>query len=158
MSDKIIVSGSGDRSMKVWDAETGELLQSYENYHERGYASPAVVLFSAHICVFRLAAIDFQAPYVLSGSSDKQLRLVDITTGQGWSTSPVIEELAGPQPPRGAVCRTCGSIPQANPSRGVPQTMHEDLVRSVVLNSDFVVSGSYDHTVKVSSIADIAIY
>ena len=31
------------------------------------------------------------APYVVSGSSDKHLRLFDITTFQGWSTSPEYE-------------------------------------------------------------------
>lgn len=44
----------------------------------------------------------------------------------------------------------------------MPQKTHEDLVRSVVLNSDLVISGSYDHTVKVwdrntgALIADLA--
>ena len=47
----------------------------------------------------------------------------------------------------GAACNTCGSVPQ--PVAKIPQKTHEDLVRSVVLNDDFVVSGSYDHTVKV---------
>ena len=97
---------------------------------------------------FSLAAIDFQAPYVLSGSSDKHLRLVDITTGRGWSTSPDMDEASTSPPARGSVCQTCGSIPQAG--RLIQQRTHEDLVRSVVLSSDFVVSGSYDHSVKVS--------
>ncbi|EEB97167.1 hypothetical protein MPER_03565, partial [Moniliophthora perniciosa FA553] len=35
-----------------------------------------------------IASIDFRPPFVLSGSSDKHLRLFDITTLQGWSTSP----------------------------------------------------------------------
>ena len=39
MSDKHIVSGSGDRSMKIWNAETGELLKTFENHHGRGYAN-----------------------------------------------------------------------------------------------------------------------
>ncbi|KIP07795.1 hypothetical protein PHLGIDRAFT_105153 [Phlebiopsis gigantea 11061_1 CR5-6] len=129
MSEKIIVSGSGDRSMKIWNAETGELVRTFENHHGRG-----------------LAAIDFEFPYVLSGSSDKHLRLVDITTDRGWSTSPEMDETATARAARGDVCQTCGSIPQAG---RLAQKTHEDLVRSVVLNTDFVVSGSYDHTVKV---------
>lgn len=100
--------------------------------------------------ILRLAAIDFQSPYVLSGSSDKHLRLLDITSGQGWTTSPdLYESEDSPATQSTDVCRTCGSAVQTGVSRGVPQTTHKDLVRSVVLNQDFVVSGSYDHTVKV---------
>jgi WD40 repeat protein len=32
----LIVSGSGDRSVKLWDANTGKLLRSLDNYHGRG--------------------------------------------------------------------------------------------------------------------------
>ena len=83
---------------------------------------------------------------MLSGSSDKHLRLVDATTGRGWSTSPEMDETSGARTARGDACKACGSIPQAD---RLEQKTHEDLVRSVVLNTDFVVSGSYDHTVKV---------
>ncbi|KAK7034703.1 hypothetical protein VNI00_012110 [Paramarasmius palmivorus] len=71
ISPTLIVSGSGDRSIRLWDATTGALLRTFENHHSRGIAS-----------------IDFRPPYVLSGSSDKHLRIFDITTLQGWSTSP----------------------------------------------------------------------
>jgi WD40 repeat protein len=32
----LIVSGSGDRSVRLWDAETGKLLRTFENHHGRG--------------------------------------------------------------------------------------------------------------------------
>lgn len=32
-----VVSASGDRSVRVWDAETGALLRTFENHHWRGY-------------------------------------------------------------------------------------------------------------------------
>ncbi|EKM55022.1 uncharacterized protein PHACADRAFT_255327 [Phanerochaete carnosa HHB-10118-sp] len=131
VSGDYIVSGSGDRSMKIWSADTGELIKTFENHHGRG-----------------LAAIDFQAPYVLSGSSDKHLRLVDISTGRGWSTSPDMDESVVSQTAAGDPCPACGGVAKPGAPR-VPQKTHEDLVRSVVLNSDFVISGSYDHTVKV---------
>lgn len=44
ISETTIVSGSGDRSMKVWDAETGRLLQTFENHHGRGCAYPNSIL------------------------------------------------------------------------------------------------------------------
>lgn len=37
ISEHLIVSASGDRSMRVWEAETGNLLRVFENHHSRGY-------------------------------------------------------------------------------------------------------------------------
>ncbi|KAJ7706891.1 WD40-repeat-containing domain protein [Mycena rosella] len=139
LSDTLIISGSGDRSVRLWDAATGKLLRTFENHHTRGIAS-----------------IDFMAPYVVSGSSDKHLRLFDITTFQGWSTSP---EYDGSPPAAplatgaGAVCTACGSAgtgAAAHPPRSaVQRSVHADLVRSVALGEDFVLSGSYDLSIKV---------
>ncbi|OAX44591.1 WD40 repeat-like protein [Rhizopogon vinicolor AM-OR11-026] len=67
----VIVSGSGDRSVRVWNANTGALISTFEEHHTRGIAS-----------------IEFRPPYLLSGSSDMQLRMFDIASSQGWSTSP----------------------------------------------------------------------
>src|SRR5882762_5760255 len=33
ISDNLIVSASGDRSMAVWDANTGQLIRAFENHH-----------------------------------------------------------------------------------------------------------------------------
>ncbi|KAG7092986.1 hypothetical protein E1B28_009285 [Marasmius oreades] len=71
ISSTLIVSGSGDRSIRLWNATTGALLRTFENHHSRGIAS-----------------IDFKSPFVISGSSDKHLRLLDISTLQGWCTFP----------------------------------------------------------------------
>lgn len=177
--------------MKLWNAKNGSLVRTFESHHGRGIAS-----------------IDFKPPYILSGSSDKHLRLIDMTTCQGWSTSPDFD----PQAPSGnadTICETCGNITTASviagPSNatglgvnanvgtmngagaangmgganggnganvgggngmtvglngvfvhgqaGVRYRLraHGDLVRSVALNDDFAVSGSYDTTVKVCS-------
>lgn len=37
ISHTLIVSGSGDRSIRLWDAKTGKLLRTFENHHSRGY-------------------------------------------------------------------------------------------------------------------------
>ncbi|KAJ7685717.1 WD40 repeat-like protein [Mycena polygramma] len=141
LSDTLIVSGSGDRSVRLWDATTGKLLRTFENHHTRGIAS-----------------IDFMAPYVVSGSSDKHLRLFDITTFQGWSTSPEYDGSppAAPLPgaPGSVVCTACGStgaVGRGQHARGTTaqRCVHTDLVRSVALGPDFVLSGSYDLTIKV---------
>jgi F-box and WD-40 domain protein 1/11 len=39
ISKTLIVSGSGDRSIRLWDAATGKLLRTFENHHTRGYVS-----------------------------------------------------------------------------------------------------------------------
>ncbi|KAI0062227.1 WD40 repeat-like protein [Artomyces pyxidatus] len=160
ISSTYIVSASGDRSMRLWDAETGDLLRSFENQHSRGIAS-----------------LDLDFPMVLSGSSDKHIRLFNMETQQGWSTSPefdtqasiplpavatpIFDEDDGDGDAPLAVCNNCGgAMAVADTSTARPQSTecarksrhqcaHGDLVRNVALGPDFVVSGSYDLTVKV---------
>ncbi|TFY64958.1 hypothetical protein EVJ58_g2268 [Rhodofomes roseus] len=127
-----IVSASGDRSVRLWDAETGALLKTFENHHWRG-----------------IAAIDFKYPFVLTGSSDKHLRLLDLRTSKGWTTAPVYKSHAPTAAAQGTeICQVCGNnarLVQIRP----PVREHEELVRSVALSHELAVSGSYDFTVKV---------
>lgn len=39
ISSTHIVSASGDRSLRLWDANTGALLRTFENHHSRGYVT-----------------------------------------------------------------------------------------------------------------------
>jgi hypothetical protein len=103
----------------------------------------------------RLAAIDFSPPYVLSGSSDKHMKLMDLSSGLGWCTSPEPDPEGNTDPApilSRQPCAACGGTPPL-PKAPAHQPTHSDLVRSVALNDSFVVSGSYDHTVKVTSSA-----
>ncbi|KAH7923536.1 hypothetical protein BV22DRAFT_574585 [Leucogyrophana mollusca] len=46
-----------------------------------------------------IASIEFKPPFLVSGSSDRHLRMFDIMTSQGWSTCPEFEHpLAGSAP------------------------------------------------------------
>ncbi|KAJ3483182.1 hypothetical protein NLI96_g6494 [Meripilus lineatus] len=138
ISPDYIVSASGDRSIRVWDANTGAVLRSFEEHHGRGIASVA-----------------FKPPYVASGSSDNHLRLINISTSEGWSTSPDFDtQPSSSSTLSGLHCATCGNptvrnSAAANASQARRLRAHEDLVRTVALNSDFVITGSYDHTIKV---------
>ncbi|KAH8117113.1 WD40 repeat-like protein [Phellopilus nigrolimitatus] len=149
LSGSLVVSASGDKSLRVWDADTGMLLRTLEAHHARG-----------------IAAIDVAPPLVLSGSSDKHIRLFDIEKRRGWSTAP---EFHDPLPGRGmgreaggdcAICEACGSVfgqggerryvgPLSRRASVTVSETHHDLVRSVALGPDFVLSGSYDQSIKV---------
>jgi F-box and WD-40 domain protein 1/11 len=192
ISKTLIVSGSGDRSIRLWDAKTGKLLRTFENHHSRGcalslcyqltdiYTNAPIYSSNPH----RIASIDFTPPLVVSGSSDKHLRLFDITTSQGWSTSPDFDNApstflnslsisngagvnAGVSPT--SVCQACGHMMASatgqgdggnvigcgsGASVGVDRTrcVHGDLVRSVALGEEFVLSGSYDLSIKVRTL------
>ena len=132
---------------------------------------------------FSIASIDFCPPYLLSGSSDKHIRLIDINTGKGWSTSEELDTISSPSglstpeadlelvtcvdeeyksPAISGVCSTCGhGVVLGASARGtIPgqagmlrlkrySNAHAGLVRSVCMNEEWVVSGSYDSTVKV---------
>ncbi|TDL24900.1 WD40 repeat-like protein [Rickenella mellea] len=142
--DDNIVSVSGDKSMRLWDAKTGALLKTFEGHHTRGIAS-----------------IDFQPPFIISGSSDKHVRFFDVTTQHGWSTC---SEFHNPTPLAAAqICDACGrggsneADSEGESSRlhrkyrpvNKDDEVHSDLVRSVALGSELAVSGSYDKSVKV---------
>ncbi|EJD02149.1 WD40 repeat-like protein [Fomitiporia mediterranea MF3/22] len=144
LSGSLVVSASGDKSMRVWDANTGTLLRTLEAHHARG-----------------IAAIDIAPPLVLSGSSDKHIRLFDVEKRRGWSTAP---EFHDPLPTRGSrqisVCQACGGAVgdgaaaerrcvQIRRASVAASEVHTDLVRSVALGPDFVLSGSYDQSIKV---------
>jgi F-box and WD-40 domain protein 1/11 len=122
----------------------------------------------------RIASIDFYPPYILSGSSDKHIRLFNFNTRRGWSTCP---EFHNPAPSvSSGICEACGGLfreredghsnPRASISghlstlnggvgsasrrTSMARDMHGDLVRSVALGKEFVVSASYDQSIKAS--------
>lgn len=125
---------------------------------------------------YRIASIDFTPPLVVSGSSDKHLRLFDVTNSNGWCTSPDFDNNPTPflnsiSMPGGAganggptvICHACGHMTSSvgpggighaggsGPLAGADRTrcVHADLVRTVALGDEFVLSGSYDLSIKV---------
>ena len=132
---------------------------------------------------FSIASIDFCPPYILSGSSDKHIRLIDIDTGKGWSTSEELDVMSSPNgsstpeadpelvtcvdeeymsPSISGMCNTCGrGVVLGTSTRGtLPgqagmarlkrySNAHTGLVRSVCMNEEWIVSGSYDSIVKI---------
>ena len=110
--------------------------------------SPVCGYFLRSICICSIASIDFSPPLLVSGSSDKHLRVFDVTTGMGWTTVP---DLHAPAP---AVCHVCGATDgTASDANRAEMCVHMDLVRSVALGEEFVISGSYDLSIKVRCLA-----
>jgi F-box and WD-40 domain protein 1/11 len=145
LSPDFIVSGSGDRSIRLWDTHTGELLRTFDNHHTRGIAS-----------------IAFNSPsFIVSGSSDKHLRYFDFSNSTGWGTTEELRTDAAKRP-NTSVC-SCRRAAQGSDdlvtgftNAGIEfetsRCAHSDLVRSVAFNDDWVVSGSYDLAIKVESL------
>ncbi|KIJ16963.1 hypothetical protein PAXINDRAFT_10666 [Paxillus involutus ATCC 200175] len=174
----LIVSGSGDRSVRVWDARSGALISTFEDHHARAISS-----------------VELNPPYILSGSSDRHVRMFDITTKHGWSTCPEFDNPPAGQPlnpsqttnepsatdvplapgngasafflhsslsqsvqqlrnvqqaPESQTrnCSACGCQVAHTGAVRGPER-HSHPVRSVALGDEFAVSGSYDCTIKV---------
>ncbi|KIK97513.1 hypothetical protein PAXRUDRAFT_10138 [Paxillus rubicundulus Ve08.2h10] len=174
----LVVSGSGDRSVRVWDARSGALLSTFEDHHARAISS-----------------VELNPPYILSGSSDRHVRMFDITTKHGWSTCPEFDNPPAGQPlnpsqttnepsatdiplapgngasafflhsslsqsvqqlrhvqqtPESQTrnCSACGCQVSHTGTVRGPER-HSHPVRSVALGDEFAVSGSYDCTIKV---------
>ncbi|KAF9430724.1 hypothetical protein BGZ76_000729 [Entomortierella beljakovae] len=63
-SPKVVVSASGDKTIKIWSFETGECLKTLEG-HTRG-----------------IACIQFEGNVIVSGSSDRSIKIWDIAKGE----------------------------------------------------------------------------
>ncbi|KAF9998619.1 hypothetical protein BGZ65_005889 [Modicella reniformis] len=61
---RVVVSASGDKTIKIWSFETGECLRTLEG-HARG-----------------IACIQFEGNIIVSGSSDRSIKIWDVARGE----------------------------------------------------------------------------
>ncbi|CCA75010.1 related to WD40-repeat protein (notchless protein) [Serendipita indica DSM 11827] len=140
-----VVSGSYDRTVRLWDAETGtQIGQPFMGHSDRVYS----VAFSP------------DGRLVVSGSGDKTVRLWDTKTGQqtcqpfghsGWVYS-VAFSPDGHRIVSGSTDQTIRLWdPKTGTQIGQPLEGHTHIVRSVAFspNGRRIVSGSDDETVRL---------
>jgi WD40 repeat protein len=138
-----IVSGSGDRTVRVWDAATGAELACL-----RGHES-----------VVTSVAFDRAGGRIVSGSWDQTVRVWDAATGaelaclrghEHWVTS-VAFDRAGERIVSGSVDGTARVWDAATGAELACLRGHEGVVRSVAFDrtGGRIVSGSIDGTVRV---------
>lgn len=164
------ISASGDRTLRIWSAETGEELTRI-SAHERGIAS---------------LDVDFETGTAVTGSSDWGIRLHQLSEwGFDFGKAARVDgadgvvnqsdaqhrphRAADPEHPNGLefiAGRNCCSegTPHGHSDVNQGETRstsqgarcyvchyrgHKDLVRSLWLGKDIVISGSYDSTMKI---------
>ncbi|KZP21256.1 hypothetical protein FIBSPDRAFT_1044218 [Athelia psychrophila] len=141
-----IVSGSSDKTVRVWDAITGQAaLPPLEGHEEEVYS----------------AAFSPDGTKIVSGSSDKTVRVWDAVTGQAallpleghedWVVSAAFSP-DGTKIVSGSGDKTVRVWDAVTGQAALPPLEgHEDQVNSVAFSPDGtkIVSGSGDHTVRV---------
>ncbi|EIW72921.1 hypothetical protein TREMEDRAFT_59082 [Tremella mesenterica DSM 1558] len=184
LSKEYIVSGSGDKTVRVWDIHTGSLLAAVEA-HSRGIAS---VAFSSQPSPYSSFEPKMGYTYkgtIITGSADASIRtfhLLARSTSSFTSVRTVSSELVPPMEDltfremldtehdvdmspinsdhdelvldKGPICWASCICPQGTRVEGRScgrcfNRGHTDLVRSLHLGEEVILSGSYDSTVKV---------
>ncbi|KAK0710684.1 WD40-repeat-containing domain protein [Lasiosphaeris hirsuta] len=140
---KLITSGSGDNTVKIWDAATGICIQTLEG----------------HSSAVRSVAFSPDSKLVTSGSGDNNVKIWDAATGACTQTlkghSSYVYSVAF-SPDSKLIVSGSGdnTVKIWDAATGTcTQTLkgHSDWVRSVAFSPDskLFVSGSDDHTVKI---------
>ncbi|OCH91831.1 WD40 repeat-like protein [Obba rivulosa] len=143
---KYIISGSDDKTVRVWDAETGRVL-----------GDP----FSGHKSAVLSVAVSPDGQHIISGSSDATIRVWDAATGTtilapiNGHTGTVTSVAFSPNGKHIASGSRDGTIrlwdARTGSAIGKPLTRHTGYVLSVAFSPDgaHVVSGSLDRSVRI---------
>jgi len=102
-----IISGSSDKTIKIWDLSTFKLVETLEGHTE--YVTSVAVISSVE------KTADLPKKYIISGSADKTIKIWDL------STFKLVETLEG----------------------------HTSDVASLTVSSKYIISGSFDKTIKI---------
>ncbi|KAJ3136158.1 hypothetical protein HK100_002033 [Physocladia obscura] len=140
---QFVVSGSWDKTVKIWDVHTGAVQKTLLGHSDEVYA----------------IAISADSQFIASGSSDRTVKLWDVQTGAVQKTlkghSKAVRAVAISPGGQFIVSGSADTTVRIwDAQTGVVQktlTGHTDYVRSVAISANewFVVSGSSDKTVKI---------
>ena len=133
ISGEVIVSGSGDRSVRVWNARTGALISNFEDHHARACVlsfTGKSLLISVFYPHSRISSVELSLPFILSGSSDRHVRMFDMRTKRGWSTCPEFDNPTAGQPLNPLLIAQ-GGVGSETPVSGSPFFLHSSLSQSV---------------------------
>jgi WD40 repeat protein len=147
------ISASGDRSIRLWDINTGAHLFTLDSAHPRGIASLDFLPSTGSVL-----------GTIATGSSDATVRLCRLVHTPGnledtldnLSVTEVATVNREVSIEEGPVCWTDCVCPPAIRKVNSTHCMrcwnrgHTALVRTLCLNGDNLISGGYDGTVKVS--------
>jgi F-box and WD-40 domain protein CDC4 len=145
--ESILVSGSTDRTVRVWDIETAECTQIFY-----GHTSTVRCL---QIIMPRLQSDGSylpEEPVIVTGSRDSTLRVWKLPTKGSTRYLPTPPEAANEEATGNADPATSPgttSTASTNPYFLRKLTGHSQSVRALSGAGDTLVSGSYDHTVRV---------
>jgi multicomponent Na+:H+ antiporter subunit D len=78
---KRIVSGSGDKTLKVWDAETGQLALTLDGHSDDGHSDDGHS-DDGHSDIVTSVSFSPDGKQIVSGSGDDALKVWDAETGQ----------------------------------------------------------------------------
>ncbi|MBD2169496.1 ribosome assembly protein 4 [Calothrix membranacea FACHB-236] len=140
---KKLASGSEDKTIKLWDISTGQLLQT----------------FSGHGDVIKTIALSSDGQKLASGSKDKTIKLWDVSTGQLLQTfsghGDVVNSVAlssdGQKLASGSKDKTIKLWDVSTGKLLQTLSVHRDAVNSVAFSPDgqHLASGSDDNTIKL---------
>jgi len=146
-NNRYVVSGSADKTLKIWELASGQLTQTLEGHSDWVSA----------------VAVSADNRYVVSGSADKTLKIWELASGQltqtfdghGNYVSAVAVSADSRYVVSGSADNTLKIWELA--SGQLTQTFegHGDGVTTVAVSADnrYVVSGSWDNTVKIWELA-----
>lgn len=131
---RALVSGSTDRSVRVWDMETGQCRHKFDGHTSTVRCLMIVTPVPAENGSGKMEPA---VPLIVTGSRDSTLRvwkLPDIEADATYNIEPLSEGSPGPGP---------------NPYFMHVLEGHQSSVRAIAGYGNVLVSGSYDHNVRV---------
>ena len=157
-----IISGSADNSIKIWDAATGNCLQTltgHTRYLQNPMQKSVYAKYNKYICWVWSVAYSPDGQHIISGSGDKSVKIWDAATGNCLQTltghtSHVFSVAYSPDGQHivsGSFDKSVKIWDAATGNCLQTLTGHTWIVSSVAYSPDgqHIISGSFDNSIKI---------